>query len=469
MLKQFISKASETATRFAADRRGNFGIIATAVTPMLLIATGVAVNLAHLHNVRTNMSQTLDSALTSTTREVIANGRSRNEAIKVMTGYINANGNAGLSEADKLELKNLIINPTDRTVTADLYSDVALPFSVFGLAKTLPVSVTATTAYTDQPVEVAMMLDLTGSMNEPGTPKNGRRQTKLDNLKDAAAQAVSELLSRNVPGMTPRVRVALIPYSQGVNTGELGEANWIEGGIIGEVPVGLNALDQLLLRPIKILLTALLGDRKQDRCTTERKVRSGGSVVADLSDDGPGTAMVNRAQDLQSFKCPTATIVPLTAESGKLLDEIKAFAGVGGTAGHIGIQWTRYMLSPKWGGFLRDKTGAQAVPGNYGTQSNSVRKIAILLTDGEFNTQYAKGGSSASFAQAHCTAMKQNIEVFTIGFMLNNSAAKTTMSKCASPDESGGIKHYYEVSTAEELTAAFQAISANTELVRLTN
>lgn len=469
MLGKLTASFRDGAAGFARDQRGNFAIMAAVLSPLLVLSAGFAINVAHLANTRSSMTQALDIALTSTTRDVISKGKSKQAAIDYMAGYLSSNGDGGLAEADRLKLIDLEIDRTARTVTAQLQSDVRMPFAMFGMATTYPVTVDAKTAYADRPIEVAMMLDITGSMNEIGTPlANGRRQTKLDNLRTASTQAVRDLLGRNTPGMQPRVRVALIPYSQGVNAGDLSEANYIESPLLPtEVPIGLDELDLPANKLIKQVLKLLRP--VNDACTTERKKVSGRGTVADLSDDAPGVAMINRDVELGKNKCPRSTVVPLTADADKLLDEIDRFSGVGGTAGHIGVQWTRYLLSPKWSGFLREKAGNQAVPAPYGTSATSVRKVAILLTDGEFNTQYADGGSSASFARAHCDAMKANIEVFTIGFMLDDRDARATMQGCATPDEPGGVRHYYDASNAAELEAAFQAITANTEVVRLTN
>lgn len=469
MLGQWTAKALNSTSSFAADRNGSMAVVATVLTPLIVMFAGLSINVAHLFNVKASMTQTLDTALSSTTRDVIVNGRSRDAAMEAMGRYLDTNGNAGLSEAAKIEITEFSIDRTARTVTARLKSDVKVPFPTFGIADTWPVVVQASTSYSDRPVEVAMMLDLTGSMNENGTPKDGRRQTKLDNLKDAASQAVRDLLARNGPGMQPRVRVALIPYSQGVNAGDLNKANYIEdaGGRISDAPIGLDELNL----PINAVVKLVLGLLKpaSDKCTTERKQMVNGQLVADMSDVAPGAAMINRDKRLAKNKCPSSAVTPLTANRDDLLGEISRFSGVGSTAGHIGVQWTRYMLSPNWSGFLRQEVGAQAAPAPYSNSPTAVRKVAILLTDGEFNTEYARGGNSASMAQAHCTALKQNVEVFTIGFMLDDRDARATMAACASPDESGGIKHYYEASTAEELEAAFRAITANTEVVRLTH
>jgi hypothetical protein len=136
------------------------------------------------------------------------------------------------------------------------------------------------------------------------------------------------------------------------------------------------------------------------------------------------------------------------------------------------VQWTRYLLSPKWADVL--PTGSQ--PSAYGTAKTS--KYAILMTDGEFNTAFAgtpkggnthgQGGNGRAFAEKLCREMrKDGIEIFTIGFMLKEKAAKDVLRACASTDTSA-VAHYYEVADGSALDAAFQAIAANIERLALT-
>ncbi|EFG2885699.1 pilus assembly protein [Escherichia coli] len=479
MLGLLKTKAKNTAAAFAQNRDGNFIIAGACVIPLLITAMGFAINLSYLYSARSNMAMALDSALSASTRDVIVNNLSDSAAAALMNRFVKANGDGGLSEADRLVLADVKIDRVQRSLSAQLSSEVRVPFSIFGFASSYPVTVAAASSYADRPVEVAMMLDVTGSMDEKGSPKNGKAQTKLDNLKDAASLAVEELLKRNQPGQKPRVKVALVPYSQGVNAGALAEASFIEAKTTGTLNYGLTDLKNPKNATIKLVADALKPLRATtDKCTTERKTADG---EIDLSDAPPETATVTRALEFEAAKqtaikrkwpdpCPNVAVVPLSSDKKALLGAIDKFKGGGGTAGHIGIQWTRYMLSPRWGSFLVSAGQSSSAPAAYGSSATSVRKVAILLTDGEFNEQYVKGGTSADFARQHCDAMKNaanNIEVFTIGFMLNDKG-KPTLQACASPDKDG-VRHFYDVSTASELEAAFLAITANTEVVRLTN
>ena len=62
---------------------------------------------------------------------------------------------------------------------------------------------------------------------------------------------------------------------------------------------------------------------------------------------------------------------------------------------------------------------------------------------------------------------KDGIDVYTIGFMLNNASAKGVMKKCASKD-TGNVQHYYDAANGAALNAAFQKIAANIERLALT-
>ena len=204
---------------------------------------------------------------------------------------------------------------------------------------------------------------------------------------------------------------------------------------------------------------------RDDNCATERK------GMYQFSDAGPNAAMVNR--DSRLGFCPKAELRPLTADAEALLDTIYAFEPAGHTAGHIGIQWTRYLLSEKWANYLPEESRPRA------HDEKKVAKIAILMTDGEFNTAFAdvaKGATvtnqpakSRSKAETLCNAMKKDdkIEIFTIGFMLNQANAKQVMKNCAS-DDTPAVQHYYEAADGEALDAAFEAIIKNIERLALT-
>ena len=104
----------------------------------------------------------------------------------------------------------------------------------------------------------------------------------------------------------------------------------------------------------------------------------------------------------------------------------------------------------------------------YGTAKT--KKIAVLMTDGEYNIEYQSlsNGSSTTQARTLCDNMKKAgvaIEIYTVGFQLGgNQTAITTLSQCATDSA-----HFYNTSTGDELKQAFRDIALKISTLRLTN
>jgi hypothetical protein len=164
---------------------------------------------------------------------------------------------------------------------------------------------------------------------------------------------------------------------------------------------------------------------------------------------------------------PSAEIVPLTKNRDTLKTAIDAFGTGGTTAGQLGTAFAWSMLSPNWANIWP----ADSKPAAYGTAK--LRKIAVLMTDGVYNTlqahSYGDNSSQAETAQAQavqlCTNMKtKGIEVYTVGFQIDNDKAKTMLAKCATSSE-----HNYSAANGDQLKQAFRDIALKIAFLRLTN
>jgi hypothetical protein len=138
------------------------------------------------------------------------------------------------------------------------------------------------------------------------------------------------------------------------------------------------------------------------------------------------------------------------------------------------------MLSPQWSSVLK----ADSSPSSFGRKD--VRKVAVLMSDGEYNFTYdADGGpsssvggtgsngsgsinrlSSAAQAVQVCAQMKSSgIEVYTVGFQLGgNQTAIDTLRECASSASSA-----YNAESGEELKNAFRDIALKVSSLYLSN
>jgi Flp pilus assembly protein TadG len=476
---RIFDKARQIAGSFAGDRSGNFAMLTGVIASMLMLSVGLGVNVAQSYQLKSSLQNALDAAVTSTARDLTTGVIEPEDARKMVEAFLGVNSDAKFATTEQFVLEKLVIDKTARTVEATASANVNLAFPFFS-TKDPRVSVSSAAVYSDKTIEVAMMLDVTGSMGGQ----------KIEDLRTAATSAVKALLGSQ-DQKTPRVRIAIVPYAEAVNTGELASNT-----VFVEVEGGSN-LPPLQEAPI----AASTGDRL-DNCATERKDKNG---KADFSDDGPYTerqnkkgkiylAKVNRDDRISSnpktgkTMCPEAALIPLTADKQKLLDTIDKFRADGVTAGGIAAQWGYYMLSPKWRSAIQD-AGMGEGPADHNPKK--IAKVAILMTDGQFNTAFAgvrdgdkrqgppqmqQGAKARKYAESLCANMKgDGIEVFTIGFDLNNTEmrksekdqAKSVLKNCSSPDTSS-VQHYYEAADGEALDAAFDAIIKNIERLALT-
>ena len=190
------------------------------------------------------------------------------------------------------------------------------------------------------------------------------------------------------------------------------------------------------------------------------------------------------------------SVYPLTDDKDVLKRRIDKLTTAGSTAGHLGTAWAWYLLSPNWNSIFSQAFSTAKAAGPYSdlTTLNAkgapkLRKIAVLMTDGDYNINYCKGveaknsdqspdincnsenGKSLAQATSLCSALKSplgssnaaKIEVFTVGFQVSSSA-KTFLKNCATDND-----HYYDATTGDALKAAFRDIALKISTLRLTN
>jgi len=439
---------------FARDRKGNFAVVFGVAASVLALAVGFAVDTAQLMNAKSALREAVDSAVTSTARSITLGDITEDDAPKMVKAFLTANSTGGILTYDQIVLDKLTVDHAAKTVEVVAYVDVPLYFPLFGMEKTKRISNAGAALYSDKQIEVAMMLDLTGSM----------KGQKIEDLITAAKNAVDTFLGSQDPAK-PRVRVSIVPYANSVNVGSLAASSvFVETRTSQRKQAPGNNDPQMAS-----------ASPNPGNCATERK----GDYQ--YRDDGPQVSMVNRDFLLSTFAsqtdtraCPAVAMMPLTADADALKTAIGHFVADGGTAGHIGVQWTWYMLSESWGSVLKASQRPAAV------NPKKVAKYAILMTDGEFNLSYfdaqsvgqvynSKGKEpTRTSAKTLCEAMKaKGIEIFTVGFDLNEENARETLGACASPG-TDKVRYYYEAADGAELDSAFQAIARNIENLTLT-
>jgi Flp pilus assembly protein TadG len=201
------------------------------------------------------------------------------------------------------------------------------------------------------------------------------------------------------------------------------------------------------------------------------------------TDVGPSTAPLGMLYSGDGA-CDTSNYVtPLTSNTARLTAAVNALSVGGSTAGQMGIAWAWYMLSPNFAD-VWDKEDENK-PKAY--TASELAKIAILMTDGEFNFATCNGVSNSSisssicvpddagdntvgkhyaFKQAEkmCDAMKaQDITIYTVGLELDTSLySDDFLLKCASSPA-----HAFLAANVTELKDAFAKIAINISKLRI--
>lgn len=391
---------------FASDERGTVVILFAFVLIVVTFIAGIGLDYGRMLHTRDKLAAAADAASLAAGRALLDGRLSDSEIEAVALKYFNENFDAS-STFGKIGKVTVTLNRDAGTVRFDV--DAAVPMTLTRVAgyssTTLPVH--SASAFDDRDIEVALALDVTTSMGQPAS--------KISDLRSAAKDLVDILLPDG--GTRNRVRIALAPYAAGVNAG------WYASTATGGASNG---------------------------CVHER---SGANAFTDVS-PARGTYLGYTP----GMSCPSAAVVPLSADKDLLKSSIDSYRANGYTAGHIGTAWAWYLLSSRWSG-IWPRSSAPAAEGD-----GKTLKAVVLMTDGEFNTQYVRAnGTSSEQALSLCGNMKdKDVVVYAVGFM-SPPTAEAMLRQCASSAD-----HYFSAANGTELRSAFQAIAMSLNNLRLT-
>jgi Flp pilus assembly protein TadG len=417
------------ATRFQGDRSGSvLPIFSVALLPVFLCVGG-AIDYGRAVMVRSQMQSALDSA-------VLAGGRNyqltsdATAATATASSYFSYRFAPGAKPLGNPHLSSIDIDNSAYVITATAQARVPAPFLAIAGLPAFDLKVKSQSGLKmggtveGQDLEVSLMIDVTGSMND----STGSGNSKLSDAKLAAKDLINALMPDGYTG-GQSTRIALVPFSQYVNVGST-----YYTAVTGAAPSG-----------------------SASTCVTER------TGADKYNDDAPGAGSWIGKYTVNSNKgtlscAPTAKLMPLTTNKTGLKSAIDGLNASGWTAGHLGTAWAWYVLSDKWASVWP----AGSKPG---TPSEHLKKVAVLMTDGDYNTYFRNKTESRVQAQALCEGMKSaGITVYTVAFGTDISpASKGDLEACASSQE-----HFHDAQDGDALRAAFQTIAISLSQLRLT-
>ena len=490
---------------FAKDAKGNVAILFGIALIPLLIGVGAAVDYGRALIVRDRMADAADSAALA-----IGSWPGLTQAELTTKAQQFFNANYPPSTIGTVGTLNVSFAGDDITVTVS--GQVPTTFMKLANIATVNVGATSTVTKKQRSIELALVLDTTGSMGSGG---------KLTAMQSAAKKMVSTLF--NGKATSDSLKIGVVPFSVAVNirsdkltSGWLDTATYSSSNLSTH-PLAFEDLDKTNGVSV-ITLYSKIG-KSWSGCVRER----GGAY--ELTDDVPtsgtpatlfvpyfapdepdsasgtnynntylsdgsyssancvkGTTDSDKRQCNTSkyksfsgsggpyYNCPPAKVTPLTNTASTVNTAIDALAANGNTVIPAGLLWGWRMLSP-------------TVPFTEGAAYTDEKwvKAMVLLTDGENDVSqggngidksaynafgYAKNGhlgnTSGSNANATldsktltvCSAIKaKGILLYTIGFQVT-SASQTLLTSCASKPEM-----FYNSPTNDQLAGIFQDIA----------
>lgn len=407
--------------RFGGDRRGNVAMIFAMCLVPIMALIGAAVDYSRAAAARAKLQAAVDAATLSAARNA---GRMTDAQIAdAVARAIRANmeGENGVS------IGNITVSKVGNSLKVDV--DSSMQTALWGIIgiKEMGVDVTSQARWNTPNIEVALVLDNTGSMSSSG---------KMTELKKAVRQFLTDMEAIR---LTPnQVRISVVPFDTMVNigTGTVGRAfrnsNWVR----------FDTTDL----PRKMWTDSYYWTG----CLTDR----------DQPNDTNDTAPTNDATRYRAAACANAALaqmIPLTADFDAVRQVITQMQPSGNTNITVGAQLGLATLT------ARNPFSETNVDPTEETQ-----RFMVLLTDGD-NTENRFSQSSSSIdarTRLACTAVKnEGITLFTVRVIDGN---ETLLKACATQVPAGSpLQYYFSVKDAAGIGGAFRGIADMISRMRL--
>lgn len=457
------------ARRLGRDSHGNVAMITGIVLLPIVAIMGFAVDLSITGNNRDSVGKALDAAILSAARARLQGLNDQQVESQFQTYFGALTGDApGRVTCETPELVEDGIDMVARTtctsqsmiagatgkqyVTFDVESRVT-----FGIGK----------------LDIAFVFDVSGSMGWSSDDSTPGAPSRIDALKTAARTGVNNLLRYNT-GDTDDIRIAMVGYSSAVH-----------GGEYFNYATGLNPTRSFHQDVVRgewqrvctrwrygrcwqsrwrwVSSTETVSTTITDYCTYERNSSEWNKATEPRAGHYLSSGRPEYNDYYDSWDSPNSCNSSgqpraLDTNQDNINSYINGLTANGGTAGHLGIAWGRYLISPEWA----DAFDTEHKPLDWDEPDS--QKIIILMTDGEFNSQYHGNlGSSYSQAQAQCDDAKNNdgVLIYTIAFNAP-PAGQDILDYCSS-----GGEFRFDANNGQELLDAYTAIAASISDLRL--
>jgi len=469
--------AVQFSRRFGRDEGGVTAVIFGIVFAVLLFSIGLGIDYTRAVTEKLDEQAALDAAILAAAHQL---GK-KDEATKgeaVARAFFQEN----LKPTSTAKIDNIDFDAVNGKVDATAGTSLSTHIlKVFGFEK-IEIDVNASVAKGDGTVEVAMVLDNSGSMSG----------SYIDDLKVAAQNLADQILDSNSV-TADKVQVGLIPFAASVNVGPANSgASWIDGG--AQSSIHSENFDQVTSRfdlfsdlgqswagcvearphphdvsdtpPVAgdSLFVPMFAPDEPDNVNASNAGYSNYSnnYISDFGGDCPTPTYTCRRRNSKTgeckswkvdpisvaeaqsrtckyksasvsggsgpnYMCTTTPIQPLTANETTVADAITALGAGGYTNIAEGVAWGWRVLSP----------GAPFTEGRDYTDKKN-KKFLIVMTDGQ-NVYPAKSDHNLSRYGARGYASKGRLGTTYTGAGYRGTIDTKAQSTCTAAKTEGVI------------------------------
>jgi Flp pilus assembly protein TadG len=410
-------------TAVRSDERGTITIFFGLCLSLVVLFVGCAIDYGRAVHANQRLAVAIDASAIAAAKAMRDGTFTVAQAKVIARNYFDQNMPRSAGAYTTVTNWDPQINAADSSVTISATGNVQTLFAKIAGYQTIAFPKKATARFDTFDIEVALQLDMTGSMNDA----DAKGRQKMAGLKDATNLLIDTLI--NGGAGSNKVRIGFAPFASGVNA-------------------GAYAKD-------------VSGNRATNGCVYER--RSAAYEATDAIPSGLDDLKAKSDVSAAALSCPPKnTVVALTDNKAALKAEVAKFEPTTSTAGQLGTAWGWYLLSPTWSSVWP----TTSKPAAYGDKKTV--KALVLMTDGIYNTVGGISGNNAQSqakARALCDAIKaKKITVYSVGFIVpgDDPAAADTLKYCASSPAA-----FYKAEDSAGLATAFKAIASDISTLRL--
>ena len=507
---------------FGRNRAGAIAPIFALVAVPMILAAGVGIDVSRVVSSRNNLQDALDAA-------ALAVGRMP-QTTPLATLQAQAEYWVKANLADK-NIGAVTVKVTTGTGTIDVSGASSIPPAVVGImgVQSLPVAGHSAVTWGTSHIELALVLDNTGSMAD---------DNKLDSLVDAATSLVNTLSSSaSQSNDTNALKIGVVPFSMTVNIGSTYQGqNWLAGvqpsaygedvadganrfslfskmsttwkGCVEDRPMPYDVQDTTPTSGATLFVPFFAPDEPDDNSIPATTYTYRGTTYVTsyynflndyIADKTGGTDWKDREVDSSKYTkkpnvgvntywgdaigpnsgCNTTSLLRMTTDMAAVKSKLNQMVAVGDTEIPIGLVWGWHLLSPN------APFGDGAAYG-----ANGTTKIAVLVTDGQ-NTYgstsnpngsyytamgygWQKRISSTGTAAGTASALNDRLKLLcsnmkaagVVVYTVPLEVTDTTIKSLLQGCASSSDK-YLDVSSSSGLSAAFGNIAGSISALRL--